>query len=500
MNDLSLFLPDLRHLLILGQPGGGDLAAVAHRQGVPVSQHDIPASPARTLALLEAAAVADGLALDADTLRRLLPLPALDLADLSHFRHLLVAGPLSAAEQADVTALFGTPPRPLLATPVRDWQTGAELMAAVTAEADAALAGIDLAQAVAAADRLADNALLSMLNGLSRCGLFTSTDSAHTVETVLEQVPVAPAHRPLVRRWLRVLVERGLLRWVGGRLVAVPPPAAYGDTALAAAWDRLEQDWRAVSGSARTIDYARSNAAHLPALLRGERQAVHLLFPEGRTDLACAIYSEPVAARYQHHTVRALVGRLAASWTGNAPLRLLEVGGGTGATTRVVLPALAGLPVDYLFTDLSRFFLDPAAAWQQPYPFVRRGLYDIDKPPEAQGMQRQSLDIIISGGALNAARNTDASIGWLRDLLRPGGWLILTEPTREEVWVMASQAFMMAQADDARQEAQATFLSLAQWNRVLEAAGLVRVLGLPDHQHPLSRLGHRVFVARKGAI
>ncbi|WP_173012535.1 class I SAM-dependent methyltransferase [Niveispirillum sp. SYP-B3756] len=499
MNDLSLPLPDLQHLLILGQPDGGDLAVNARRQGIQVSHHDLPPSPARTLALLEGA-MADGVALDADTLRALLPLPALDLADLSHFRDLLVAGSLSPVEQAAVTALFGTPPRPLLAAPARDWQTLAELAAAVTADAEASLTGIDLAQAVAVADRLADNALLSMLNGLSRCGLFTGADSAHSVEDVLETARVAPSHRGLIRRWLRVLVERGRLRWSGGRLCAVPPATAYGDAALKAAWDGLERDWRAVSGSARTIDYARANAAHLPELLRGERQAVHLLFPEGRIDLAAAIYSEPVAARYQHHSVRALVSRLAAAWTGAAPLRLLEVGGGTGATTRLVLPSLAGLPVDYLFTDLSRFFLDQVATWQQPYPFVRRGLYDLDKPPEAQGIKRQSLDIIISGGALNAARNTDASIGWLRDLLRPGGWLILTEPTREEVWVMASQAFMMGQTDDERQETQATFLSLAQWNRVLEAAGLVRVLGLPDHQHPLSRLGHRVFAARKGAI
>jgi pyochelin synthetase len=500
MNDLSLPLPDLRHLLILGQPGGANLAAAARRQDIQVSHHDLPPSPARILALLEGAA-ADGLAVDADTLRALLPLPALDLADLSHFRHLLVAGALSPVEQAAITALFGTPPRPLLVAPARDWQTVAELMAAVAADAEASLAGIDLPLAVAVADRLADNALLSMLNGLSHCGLFRGPDSTHGVEDVLETARVASPYRGLIRRWLRVLVEHGRLRWRGdGRLCAVPPATAYDDAALKAAWDGLERDWRAVSGSARTIDYARANATHLPELLRGERQAVHLLFPEGRTDLACAIYSEPVAARYQHHSVRALVSRLASAWTGAAPLRLLEVGGGTGATTRVVLPSLGGLPVDYLFTDVSRFFLDQAAAWQQPYPFVRRGLYDIDKPPETQGIQRQSLDIIISGGALNAARNTDASIGWLRDLLRPGGWLILTEPTREEVWVMASQAFMMGQTDDERQEAQATFLSLAQWNRVLEAAGLVRMLGLPDHQHPLSRLGHRVFAARKGAI
>jgi pyochelin synthetase len=190
------------------------------------------------------------------------------------------------------------------------------------------------------------------------------------------------------------------------------------------------------------------------------------------------------------------VSRIAEAWSGRRPIRLLEVGGGTGATSEALLPELSGADVDYLFTDVSKFFLDQAAPWLAAHPSVRLGLYDINVSPREQGFAPSSFDVIIGGGVLNAARNTDASVRWLNELLAPGGWLILTEPTVEEFWVMASQAFMLDDASDGRVETESTFLSLPQWNAVLDGAGLQRVLGLPGEGHPLERLGHRVFVAQ----
>ncbi|WP_437545522.1 methyltransferase [Sorangium sp. So ce367] len=374
--------------------------------------------------------------------------------------------------------------------------SGQRLIAKATAALDAELAGTDLNRAITAVERLGQTALLSMLNALGRSGLFTDTAAAHTVDEVLARARVAAAHRPLIRRWLRVLTEQKLLRRDGDRLSAVGPVCDFSDAALARAWDELKGEWLATVGAAGTIDYAVRNADRLPDLISGAVRAVHLLFPEGRTDLARALYRESIAARYQHRAVSLLVSRIAREWPGQRPIRLLEVGAGTGATSESLLPELSGAEVDYLYTDVSRYFLDQAAPRLAGHRCVRFGLYDINVAPRDQGFVPNSFDVIIGGGVLNAARNTDASLRWLNELLGPGGWLVLTEPTVEEFWVMASQAFMLDDASDGRAETESTFLTLPQWNAALDGAGLQRVLGLPRDGHPLERLGHRVFAAR----
>ncbi|RNE93651.1 class I SAM-dependent methyltransferase [Marichromatium sp. AB32] len=365
---------------------------------------------------------------------------------------------------------------------------------------DIGMTADDLDHAVALTERLARIALDSMLNALWRGGLFTDSETIHAPDEVLRRAGVAPAHRALVGRWLEVLRAEGLLAAEAtGALRSTRPPSAYDDAALATAWTAIEEAWRDCLGSAETIVYARDNAARLPALLRDEHRAVHLLFPEGRTERAAALYRESVVGRYQHRAMAELAACIAAAHPRGRALRVLEVGAGTGATTEQVLPALAGYAVDYRFTDVSAFFLDRAAPLLAPYPWVRRGLHDIDRDPAEQGLAAARFDLILAGGVLNAARDTDASVRWLGELLAPGGWLLLSEPTREEYWVMASQALMLSEASDARADARATFLDLAQWRAVLDGAGLERVRELPGPDHPLDRLGHRVFATRRPA-
>lgn len=275
----------------------------------------------------------------------------------------------------------------------------------------------------------------------------------------MAHLPHAPRHEKLLARWQAALTKE-----------------------REAAWDTAEQAWLKASGSAETVAYARRNAERLPELLNGTCDPIGLMFPEGRMDVADALYRENVMGRYQHSVVRAFVGAL------RRPLRVLEAGGGTGATTEQVLPVLEGS--DYLFTDVSKYFLDQA---RERFPGARFAVYDIN----SDGQLDEEFDVVIAGGVLNAAVDTDASVRRLRDLLCPGGWLVLTEPTVEEHWVLISQAFLLAEPVDARAATGSTFLTHDQWRDVLRNADLELVLDLPSNHHPLARFGHRVFVARK---
>ncbi|MEH6413536.1 methyltransferase [Pseudomonas sp. CGJS7] len=514
---------------------GGEIALAAWSAGacVHVATH---ATAAKLLAWIERSG-ADHAALPRASLRAVLTHPALGLNDLSGLRAWLCECPdpverervrtLTGCELIDLGAAAGVDlartaaelrahpqvgeavavvaddgARVAFVVPARRERSEpapADLQTSAAAAVEATLAGVDIAGAVAATEALSRTALHSMLGALQACGLFADRHRVYDAQTVLDAARVAAPHRRLIRRWLKVLSEQGLLRHEpdGYRLADAAPDCA--EAAMAAAWDEVERNWRASADGVGTIDYARRNAERLPELIAGELNAVHLLFPEGRSDLARSLYRESIAARYQHRSVAALVAGLAAE-PRVRPLRLLEVGAGTGATSETLLPALQGLaaehPVDYLFTDVSRYFIEQAATRFGDYPNLSFGLYDIDRPGREQGYAPNSFDLIVAGGVLNAARNTDDSLRWLGELLRPGGWLLLSEPTVEEFWVMASQALMLADADDERADSQATFLSWPQWQQALDQAGFERVADLPPPAHPLERLGHRIFAAR----
>ncbi|KRA21452.1 MULTISPECIES: class I SAM-dependent methyltransferase [unclassified Pseudomonas] len=489
-------------------------------------------APARLLAVLERQRPAV-VVMGAEQLERLLDFPGLALSDLSHLEQVLFVSPRPsdwqlaerAAAQLNCHVQGFTDDGRELTSVKREHQRWCERAlghpevsavalhgqtlfavpqpcapAAVDDHLDATGAAVDqqfsatqLHDAVQLNQRLSHAALLSMLNGLEQCGLLPAP--LNDVAQSLANAGIAPGHRPLIARWLDVLQAEDLLRRQGDHLHPSLDPNAWSDASLDAIWAQLSLDWEHNTGGCATLDYARDNARQLPALMRGDCAAVHLLFPEGRTERAAALYRESLAAQYQHRAVAHWIGAWAARQS-TEPLRVLEVGAGTGSTTQAVLPVLANLTVDYLCTDVSRYFSEQAAERLRAWPWVRHGVFDIDRPAVAQGYPTQSWDLIVAGGVLNAARDTQRSLSTLLALLKPGGWLVFSEPTQEEFWVMASQAFMLNQASDERALGRSTFLNLEQWQTALARAGFQGNRSLPAADHPLACLGHRVFVAQ----
>lgn len=491
---------------------GGDVALAAWAAGRQVHLLVAGTSAAKALAAVERCR-AGIVASPAGLLRSMMCHPAAALADLRWLKTVLHEDGGSGRPAIDATAMrkvFGATAIGLVATAAGLAKIGevseaprapppvmsVPSLVAASEALEAEFAATDWHAETVVVRQLGQTALRSMLNAFLRCGLFGSQQASYTPDQVLAQASVVPTHRPLARRWLRVLAEQGFLRADGNRWRSVLSATEFDDDAMERDWAALEAAWRKTAGSSLTIDYARRNAKRLPELLAGRLQAVHLLFPEGRLDLARALYRESIAARYQHAAVRAVVNGLARAGSPGRPLRLIELGAGTGATTDTLLPSLEGFGVDYLYTDVSRFFLDAARTRYERHTEVRFGRYDIDSPPQDQGHAPRSIDLVVAGGMLNAARDTDASLGWIRQLLKPGGFLVVTEPTVEEFWVMTSQAFMLPPALDERAASDSTFLSLEQWRRSLDAAGFERVLELPRPGHPLEALEHRLFAAR----
>ncbi|CAF3478673.1 unnamed protein product [Fusarium graminearum] len=124
-------------------------------------------------------------------------------------------------------------------------------------------------------------------------------------------------------------------------------------------------------------------------------------------------------------------------------LRVLEVGAGTGATTRNAMDQLLASNVDftYTFTDVSIALVTSAKKkFGALYNSQRRQsnmeftVLDIEKSPPANMLE--SYDLIISSNCIHATRNLGQACANIEKLLRrDGGMLCLLELTRPLSWL-----------------------------------------------------------------
>lgn len=158
--------------------------------------------------------------------------------------------------------------------------------------------------------------------------------------------------------------------------------------------------------------------------------ALELLF---ESDLANNFYAEALSPPCQK--VSQYLDSLAHEFP---DLKIIEVGAGTGGATRYFLETLSysidsTLDVarfaEYAFTDVSAAFLEPA---KKKYShFGDRMVYkvlDISKPPNGQGIQEGSYDVLVAVAVLHATPRLDQTLANCHKLLKPGGRLILIEP------------------------------------------------------------------------
>nr|WP_092071411.1 non-ribosomal peptide synthetase [Dendrosporobacter quercicolus]NSL49367.1 non-ribosomal peptide synthetase [Dendrosporobacter quercicolus DSM 1736]SDM25998.1 pyochelin synthetase [Dendrosporobacter quercicolus] len=367
------------------------------------------------------------------------------------------------------------------------------LTAGINELADAVATGLDKAEVDWAAQCLEQAALHTMLYTLRRLGLFSSCDAAYTIEDILQADGILPPFHWLVRRWIAKLADAGLLLENPEQQFSCPNAADI--KTVAGYWRQAEAAWNEKLGSAKFIAYIRRNADELLNLLSGRQDPASLLFPEGRTEYVQAIYIDHVMANYLNDCMSTLLKRIAAGKPGQ-PLRILEVGAGTGATTERILQALDGVEIDYLFTDAVSFFLPAAKSRFGQFPGVRFGIFDVDKDYRAQGLTPNSFDVVLAAGVLENARDIPASMNRVKELLCPGGWLVFTEPTEEHAWILISQAFMMTEPGDSLRAGYSSYLNRRDWLEVLKEYGDGPVLALPEAGHKLTALGVHLFAKR----
>jgi pyochelin synthetase len=373
-----------------------------------------------------------------------------------------------------------------------------ELVEAAVAAAARVRREVDPELVVAFAAQLDETALSAMVHTLQSLGLFATTADRHTVDEVMSIARVTPKHERLIRRWLGGLEQHGFVARDGdGRYRRLRDVTAAD---VEQAWAEVDRLQRVVRHGEELIRYFRVATEHLPELMHEDVDPIQLLFPEGRLEIHEAAYKENFLGRYLNRVASTAIRKLAAANRTGRPLRVLEVGAGVGGTSMDVVPELSAYDAEYLFTDVSQFFLNKAAERFAEYPWVSYGIYDFNADYRVQGLAPNTFDVVLCANVMHYARHAGRALESLRELLRPGGSLVFIETTRDNYQILTSMEFLFdatnGDFEDVRHGRDQTFVTREQWLDLLVEAGAVPTLVLPDTDDVLSRIGMFAFVAR----
>ena len=236
----------------------------------------------------------------------------------------------------------------------------------------------------------------------------------------------------------------------------------------------------------------------LGRILSGEESALNFLFPGGSFELADELYCRAAQSRYFNGIVRAVVEAFVAGTPQGPPVRILEVGGGTGGTTTAILTGLPADRIQYHFTDVSDFFVARAEERFQDSSFVSYGLLDLETDLRQQGYAAGQFDIVLAANVLHATRDLGKTVDAVRSLLAADGLLLLYEVTDPPSYFDTTVALIEGwQVYNDGLRVDSPLLQTAQWLELLAARGFAEAQAFPAAGSPAEVIGSHILVARR---
>jgi len=250
-----------------------------------------------------------------------------------------------------------------------------------------------------------------------------------TLTSLAAALNVLDQYQRLLGRMLEILQEDGWLRQSGSEweLCRIPPRSEA--STLQERWAALSAQYPALEAE---LTFLGRCGPQLAQVMTGAADPLQLLFPGGSLATAEKLYQESPSAKAYNAFVQQVIAVALAGLTEGQPLRVLEIGAGTGGTTAFVLSELPADRTDYVFSDISPLFTTRAAQKFGGYPFVRYQLLDIEQEPLSQGFEAHQFDLILAANVIHATADVRQTLRHVQQLLAPQGLLLLLEMTKPE--------------------------------------------------------------------
>ncbi|MBL8164704.1 MAG: SDR family NAD(P)-dependent oxidoreductase, partial [Anaerolineae bacterium] len=326
-------------------------------------------------------------------------------------------------------------------------------------------------------------------SALQQLGWRPRAGERFATDTLAKRLQIFPAQRRLFARLLEMLAEVDVLTHAGSEWQVRALPSFPDPGLLHAA---LLEEYPAYHAELTITGWCGGDLARA---LVGQVDPVQLLFPDGGA-MAEKMYRDSPAAHVYSGLVGETVKTAVANLPADRPLRVLEIGGGTGGTSAHVLPHLPADRTEYTFTDIGALFVAKAQEKFSTYPFMRFQTLNIEEDPAGQGLAGAQFDLIIAANVIHATANLHSTLAHVRGLLAPGGTFMMLEVTQRRRWVDITfgltDGWWRFVDSDIRPDYP--LLSRAAWLDLLANSGFAETTAMPGEGAPFGE--QAVIVAR----
>ncbi|KAJ5951279.1 uncharacterized protein N7479_009692 [Penicillium vulpinum] len=207
---------------------------------------------------------------------------------------------------------------------------------------------------------------------------------------------------------------------------------------------------------------------HLVEVIRSGTSMLEHMNQDG---LMLALYENGLAAGPNNRWLSRIVAQIAHRYPG---MHIFEIGAGTGASTKTILPEVGSAFGTYTFTDVSSGFFPEAEERFKDYSNrMIFKTFNTEFPPSEQGFTEGQYDVVIAANVLHISADMEQTMANVRRLLKPGGYLLTLEVTNCELlfsgMTMGTLPGWWAAAETGRPWGPS--LTLPQWDSVLQKTG-----------------------------
>ncbi|WFB49457.1 non-ribosomal peptide synthetase/type I polyketide synthase [Vibrio coralliilyticus] len=322
---------------------------------------------------------------------------------------------------------------------------------------------------------LEHKALTGLWATLHQHQLFNKRAQLFSYSEILQTLRAAPKHHKLVQLWLDQLVREGLLHVDNGLY------QWQGDEPVVPECELPQSDW-----CQRLSQYLDESLQAHHELLSDQKSALEILFKDNQ--ITDALYRTNPSLRILNQSAANLISALGEEK--GAPLKILEVGAGTAATSTAVLSNAARYIEHYRFTDVSHAFLNEARQSLAQYNQVDFGWLDINLDIEPEMQVTGGYDVIIAVNVLHDATDLPDTLERLKGTLATNGHILLIEATDQfSPMQLATVGFIegINAFTDFRQHTGSAMLNASDWQRVLGEQGFITECRFPDSEQSVLR-------------
>lgn len=246
----------------------------------------------------------------------------------------------------------------------------------------------------------------------------------------LPRVQHLPKHESLIAQLNNILIDASLATSDGNDLVRTDTPVDSTPS-----YSLFQEILRAFPQHASEHKLLHVTGSKLAECLTGAADPLQLLFrvKENR-ELLEEVYTNGPMYEAITKLLGSFLAKAFANRTGGGKIQILELGGGTGGTTKYIVDFLTrqGIPFTYTFTDLSGSLVAAARKKFAGYKNMDFMVLDVEKAAPQRHLGQYHT--IISTNCIHATRNLVQSTKNIRQMLREDGFVALVEFTRNMFW------------------------------------------------------------------